>query len=191
MSALYVALIHHPIKDRAGETITTAVTNLDVHDIARSARTYGARGYFVVTPIEAQRQLVERILSHWRDGSGARRVPERREALARCEVLPSFEAARDAVTAREGRAPWVLSTGARPAPGTSPLSWAEARARIAEHPTLILFGTGHGLADAIVREADRVLAPIEPGSDYNHLSVRAAVAIALDRLRGDGGDGPR
>src|SRR5690606_14363961 len=34
-------LVHHPVLDRAGEVVTTAITNLDLHDIARSAHTYG------------------------------------------------------------------------------------------------------------------------------------------------------
>ncbi|HJL15824.1 MAG TPA: RNA methyltransferase [Sandaracinaceae bacterium LLY-WYZ-13_1] len=185
MSAVYVALVHHPVRDRAGDTITTAVTNLDVHDLARSARTYDVDGYFVVVPLEVQRQLVQRILDHWREGAGARRVPERSEALRICEPLASLEDAREAVVAREGRAPLVVATGARPPAGVEPTGYAEARARMAEEPSLVLFGTGHGLARSVVDAADLVLAPIRPGASYNHLSVRAAAAITLDRLFGD------
>jgi hypothetical protein len=187
VSAVYVALVHYPIRDRAGETITTAVTNLDVHDIARSARTYDVTGYFVVAPIEAQRQLVDRILHHWREGAGARRVPERSEALTICEPIESLEAARAAIEEREGRAPLVVATGARPPAGTDPVGYEEARRRLAEGPSLVLFGTGHGLARSVVDAADLVLAPIRPGAPYNHLAVRAAAAITLDRLFGDEG----
>ena len=67
---VYCALVHHPVRDRAGQTVTTAVTNLDVHDIARSARTFGLRRYYVVTPIEAQHVLVQRIIDHWTHGAG-------------------------------------------------------------------------------------------------------------------------
>lgn len=179
---VWLALVHHPVVDRAGDVITTAVTNLDVHDIARSARTYGLGGYVVVTPIEAQRTLVERILSHWKDGPGARRVPERSEALARVHVVESLDAARDAVEAVEGRAPLTIVTSARTGPRTS--AYREVAAELAERPGLLLFGTGHGLAPSVMEAADRVLAPIQPGSDYNHLSVRAAAAITLDRLFG-------
>ena len=90
MSELAVALVHYPVRNRAGETITTSVTNLDVHDIARSARTYDVGRYYVVTPIEAQRRLVGRILEHWIDGSGARRIPERGEALLRVACAESL-----------------------------------------------------------------------------------------------------
>src|SRR5690606_16528271 len=47
---------------------------------------------------------------------------------------------------------------------------------------LVLFGTGYGLAPAALALADVVLTPIHGASDYNHLSVRSAAAIALDRL---------
>lgn len=191
MSAVYLALVHHPVRDRAGDTITTSVTNLDVHDIARSARTYDLTGYFVVAPIEAQRQLVDRILEHWREGAGARRVPERAEALRICEPVASLEAARAAIEAREGRAPLVVATEARPSMGQEPVDYAEARRRLAEGPSLLLFGTGHGLARSVLQTVDLVLAPIRPGAPYNHLAVRAAAAITLDRLFGDEGAGGR
>jgi tRNA (guanine37-N1)-methyltransferase len=58
--------------------------------------------------------------------------------------------------------------------------------RESARPWLILFGTGHGLAAEVLERADVALPPIRPGV-YNHLSVRAAAAITLDRLFGDGG----
>lgn len=184
---VYAALVHFPVRDRAGETITAAVTNLDVHDIARSARTYDLAGYFVVAPIEAQRQLVDRILEHWTEGAGARRVPERSEALSICEPIATLEEAIAAITEREGRPPMVVATGARPMAGTELVAYDAARSRMAERPALILFGTGHGLARSVIEAADAVLPPIRPGGSYNHLSVRAAAAITLDRLFGDAG----
>lgn len=190
MSGVYVALVHYPVRDREGATITTAVTNLDVHDIARTARTYDLAGYFLVSPIDVQRQLVERILDHWRDGAGARRVPERGEALKLCEPVESLEAAATVIEVREGKPPLVVVTGARPLPGTEPAGYAEARRRLAGKPTLLVFGTGHGLTRSVVDAADLVLAPIRSKGEYNHLSVRAAVAITLDRLFDDEGARP-
>lgn len=178
-----LALVHHPVRDREGAIITTAVTNLDVHDIARSARTYDLAAYYLVTPIEAQRALIERILAHWRTGAGARRVPERSEALALCRVVASLEDAL-ADASVDGVRPRTFATGARAPAGRAPLSYAEARARAGEEPSLLLFGTGHGLAPSVVEAADHVIAPIRGGGSYNHLSVRAAVAITLDRLFG-------
>ena len=54
---LSVALVHGPVMDRHGGVQTTALTNLDVHDLARSSRTYDCAAFYVVTPVEAQRAL--------------------------------------------------------------------------------------------------------------------------------------
>src|SRR5262249_1946813 len=85
----YVALVHHPVLDKGGNVVTTAVTNLDIHDIARAARTYGLAGYFVVTPIAAQRQLVEEIIGHWTRGAGRAHNDKRTDALSLVRVVPS------------------------------------------------------------------------------------------------------
>lgn len=189
MSAnLYIALVHWPVRDREGKTLATAVTNLDVHDLARSARTYGVRRYYVVTPIEAQRRLVERILQHWDTGAGRRRVPERSEALDRCEAIASISHVLEDIRHREGALPFVYATGAQ-SRGRAVVHFSDARERIANadgQPILILFGTGHGLADEAIEKCNALLAPVEPASDYNHLSVRAACAIILDRLLAKG-----
>ena len=181
---VFVALVHHPVRARDGSIITTSITNLDVHDIARTARTYGIARYFIVTPIEAQRALVEHILGYWRDGDGARRVPERGEALARVEAVDSI----DRVLERIGPSAMVLTTAARSGyVSTDYAAAARALASEPHRPALLLFGTGYGLADSVVEHATMHLAPVRPGNDYNHLAVRSAVAIVLDRLFGDSG----
>lgn len=186
--AVYCALVHWPVRDREGQTITTAVTNLDVHDLARSARTFGLSGYYVVTPIAAQRILVERILEHWRSGAGTRRVPERGDALSLCRPVASVDDAVADVAGREGQPPRLVATAAHPRGRPVVDFAAESRAiSVASRPTLILFGTGHGLADPLIDRADSLLAPIRGPSDYNHLSVRAAAGILLDRLFGERG----
>lgn len=48
MSVLYIALAHHPVLNKAGETVTTSISNLDIHDIARAAETYGVKAYYIV-----------------------------------------------------------------------------------------------------------------------------------------------
>ncbi len=183
MSEVYCALVHHPVRARDGSIVTTAVTNLDVHDIARAARTFELARYFVVTPIEAQRQLVERILGHWREGGGKTRIPERADALSRVAVAPSLQAVTERIAAEAGAAPRTVATAARAA-GREPTSYAEVAAMAAGEgpPLLLLFGTGHGLADAVLSEADLLLPPIHGRGSYNHLSVRAAAAITFDRL---------
>ncbi len=184
--SVYCALVHFPVRDRAGDTVTSSVTNIDVHDLARSARTYGLRGYFVVTPITAQRALVARILEHWDSPAGQKRMPERGDALSICASAASVDEAIAMITEREGLAPRLVTTSARPEGSLRLSTYAEERAAMsaANRPTLLLFGTGHGLQKVLVERSDALLAPIRPGS-YNHLSVRAAAAITLDRLFGD------
>jgi hypothetical protein len=180
---LAIALVHHPVLDGQGAIVTTAVTNLDVHDLSRSARSYGCSDYFVAHPIAAQRELVQRILTHWTEGSSGRRIPDRREALSVLRIVDSLPAAIEALGGRAAVEVWV--TAARQVGPTR--SFAEARVRLEGDgpPVLLVFGTGWGLAQSVLAEADALLEPIRAAAgDYNHLSVRAACAIALDRLCG-------
>jgi hypothetical protein len=179
-----IALAHFPVLDAQGGTVITAITNLDVHDLARSARTYGCDAYYIVHPIEAQRELVQRITTHWLEGSSGKRIPDRKEALALVRPVPSLEDVYAAMGGRSAIEVWV--TAARDF--GSRLALADARARLAEpgKDVLIIFGTGWGLAPAMIDAADAALAPIRAAAPtgYNHLSVRAACAITLDRLLG-------
>jgi hypothetical protein len=175
-----VALVHHPVLARDGSETTSTVTNLDVHDIARSAKTYGVMDYFVVHPVAAQRELVERIIGHWKTGSSGERIPTRGPALDLVRCVTSLEAAYEALGGRSAIRVWA--TAARPSAGV--LSFAAARERLSSNDgcVLVLFGTSWGLPRALLDGADAILEPIQEGAEYNHLSVRAACAIALDRL---------
>jgi hypothetical protein len=181
----WVALVHHPVYDRDRRVITTAITNLDIHDLARSSRTYGLAGYHLVTPVEAQRALALRILGHWRGEEGAAMNDFRARALAPVDVHASLDGSIAAVTASAGAPPLLAATTARRFPGQVAPRALVADPALAARPLLLLFGTGWGLADEVVDRVDRVLAPIQGGADYNHLSVRSAAAIILDRLFGD------
>lgn len=183
---VYLALLHHPIRSKTGETITTSVTNLDLHDIARTARTYGLRGYYVVTPIEAQHALIDHVLSYWRDGKGGERVPQRAQALSIVRAAKSLDDALAAIRDAEGIDPELYTTCARDRGAA--LNYEQARTRVARRtrPVVLVFGTGYGLADEVVARTDVHLAAVRP-SGYNHLPVRSAVSIILDRLFGDDG----
>jgi hypothetical protein len=187
----YVVLLHYPIVNRRGELVTTAVTNMDIHDISRSAKTYGASGYFLVTPIEDQHELVGRIVGHWRTESSKTYHPDRVEAISLVTMARSFEEVKAAIQAKHGELPEVVLTDARPK--MNALSYAEYRKGLEDpargnRPVVIVFGTGWGVSDTFYPEVHRILAPVYgPGGKegYNHLSVRAAVAAILDRLFGD------
>ena len=184
MSPTYLALVHHPVLDRAGDEVTTSVTNLDVHDIARSSRTYGIRGYFVVNPIEAQRPVVQKIIDHWSTGAGVKRFPERTEAIGLVRIAASIDEAIVEIEDREGQSPRLVATSAKSGADRSAYAQEVARLREEARPTLLLFGTGHGLSPSVLQRCDAILAPIDGPTEFNHLSVRAAVAITLDRLFG-------
>ena len=167
------------MRDRTGAIVTTALTTLDLHDMARTCRTYDVGRFYVVHPIEPQRAIAERILGHWR-GDEARH-DYRGDALDRVRVLATLDEAIADATLRVGARPRLLATSARPLPGAI----APEVARALPGPAVLLFGTGFGMTEELISQADQVLQPIRPGGDYNHLSVRSACAILLDRLYGD------
>jgi len=181
---LYVALLHHPVFDRRGEVVTTALTNIDVHDIARSCRTFGVRAFYVVTPVDAHRALARRVVRHWQSGHGAEFNPTRHDALARVRLARSLEGVEVDIENSSGFIPRKIATSARPLPNA--VDYAEMREALKAGgaPFLLLLGTGWGLTTDIVEHAHYRLPPISGGDDYNHLSVRAAAAVLLDRLAG-------
>jgi len=168
---------------KQGEVIAAAVTNLDLHDIARAARTYGVRRYYVVTPLADQQTLVRRILAHWLTGAGAHHNPDRGAALEIIRLQDSLAGVLEHIRGRSGRRPLVVATSSRQHPGAAGFGRLR-RLLQAENPCLLLFGTAWGLAPEIIQAADMVLAPINGCTEYNHLAVRSAAAIVLDRLVG-------
>lgn len=188
---VYVCLLHHPVTNRRGERVTTAVTNLDIHDISRSCRTYGVTRYYLVTPIELQHELVGRILKHWQSERQKQYHPDRFEALSRVRCVRSFADMKAEIEQETGKTPEVVLTDARPLPNSC--TYDEYRRILHDPnrtvPSVIVLGTGWGVADSFYPEVHRILAPVygpegdRPGG-YNHLSVRAAAAIILDRLFG-------
>ena len=178
-----LALVHHPCLDKHGEIYTTSITNLDVHDIARAATTYGVDAFYVVTPVSAQRSMAEAIAAYWEEGAGRKRNPDRTTAMKIVHVVATIEDAIEQETRALSR-PLVVVTSAKE---QGAVTCEAFRERIRTVPsTLILFGTGHGLAPSVVNAADVVLEPLRGRPDrnqgYNHLSVRSAAAIFIDRL---------
>ena len=185
MAKVFLALVHYPIYNKRMDVVATAITNLDVHDIARSSCTYGLDGYFIVHPAVSQQEIVKEITSYWHDGYGAAYNPDRKTAIELVRVKATLESVIETITAEEGQAPLVVATDARLSEKT--LAYLDLRRQIEtqERPVLLLFGTGWGLAKTVMDQVDGSLRPIFGPVEYNHLSVRSAVAIILDRLRGE------
>ena len=183
-SNLYLGLVHHPIYDKRKEVVATAVTNFDIHDIARCAKTYGIGGFYVITPLESQIQLVERLISHWVEGAGWAYNPTRKDPLSLVRISRTIDEADREIAHLWDKKVDRVATGASPHPKNIGFGPFHRLLENQDRPFLLLFGTGWGLTEEVKDGADYVLAPIE-GRGYNHLSVRSAVAIILDRLLGD------
>ncbi len=180
MRPVGIALVHYPVLARDGTVVTTAITNLDIHDIARTSYTYDIAHYFLVHPVLAQRNLAMRVVSHWTQGSGAKRIPDRKPPMETVCVVESLAQAAEAL----GDSTQIWVTSAQQLPDHQSHHAARHLLEKPGPPVLLVFGTGWGLAEEVVLSADLKLSPIRStrADGYNHLSVRAAVAILLDRL---------
>ena len=183
MGDLYLVLLHHPVYDKNGAIVTTAVTNMDVHDLGRLARTFDVRAFYVATPVPTLRRLVERIMRHWDTGPGAAYNHTRKEALALARLAPDLDTVIADVERETGGLPRLVATTARE--GGRRLSFADLRRRLHDdpRPDLLVLGTGWGLTREVLDRCHDLLEPIRGTGDYNHLSVRSAASIILDRLR--------
>ncbi len=183
MAKVYIALLHHPVYNKRKDVVSTCITGFDLHDIARSALTYGIKRYFVVNPLAAQREFAKRIFEFWMDEESLEFNWTRAEAFKLISIKESLEKAIEDVMRDEGCKPKVIATSAKPK-GSAKFEDLKFEIRNSKDPYLMLFGTGWGLADEVFEKVDQVLEPISGISEYNHLSVRSAVAIILDRLLG-------
>jgi tRNA (guanine37-N1)-methyltransferase len=182
---VFVALLHHPVYDKNGQVVTTAVTNMDIHDIARSGKTYGIRRFFVVTPIKALQKLALKIIDHWEAGYGSQYNVTRKDALALARICDTLDNVIIEIEGECREQPAIVVTSAKP--GGTRTSFTELREMLQKEsrPVLILLGTGWGLTQEVFSQADYILESIQGPTDYNHLSVRSAAAIILDRLLGN------
>lgn len=185
MAPVYIGLIHYPIYNKHMEIVTTALTNYDLHDIARTAKTYNVKRYFIVHPVEAQREMALRIMNHWKTGGGVAYNPNRKEAFEETELVPTLDDVLQWIENEEGEKPIIVTTDARVYPNT--ISYKSMRQKIHDDakPILILFGTGFGMTKEMMQQFDYIIEPIYGAGSYNHLCVRSAVAIILDRLLGE------
>lgn len=182
--SLHLALVHFPTVDKRGEVVCTSVTNLDVHDIGRAGTTFGAESIWIVHPYPAQQRFIERVLRHWMEGIGSLHN-KRRQSLEVVELADDLGVVCERIEAEFGRRPIIVGTSARMVPNST--SYNALRERLdnePEQPFLVVFGTGWGLHPEAMLQMDLVLEPIYGPGAWNHLSVRAAIGIILDRLRG-------
>jgi hypothetical protein len=175
---LYLGLVHYPIKGKDNTTITTSLTNLDIHDIARTCKTFGVKEFFIIHPLSSQKELLDRVLTFWQTEIANLYNPHRVSALELVSYAVSIESAFEKIKNQETTYPLIITTTAKER--EEQLAYGKVKSLSA--PVFVLFGTGNGLSESVHEIADYILQPVRGVKDYNHLSVRSAVAIILDRI---------
>ena len=148
--------------------------------------TFGIELCYIVTPLPRQRQITEQLIHHWQQGYGAKYNPLRSEALKKVAIINDMDEML-AEIGRDGK-PIIIGTSSlereQKAIGYGGLHrWIERE----ERPFLLLFGTGWGLTEETVGLCEKMLMPIKGAGEYNHLSLRVALGIILDRIFGERG----
>jgi tRNA (guanine37-N1)-methyltransferase len=182
----YIALMHNDIDLKEGRIGNTSVTSIDIHDIARSSTTYGLETFFVVTNVIDKQKLVEKMLSFWVDEKiGGDYNNNRHQAVRGVQLHAEIEEVIDAITSQEGKKPIIIGTSARNVSSAESITYFDqTKVWKLGRPVLFLFGTGSGMSEKLLQKCDFMLLPLEGFSDFNHLSVRSAVAIILDKWLG-------
>ena len=185
MADLYIGLVHYPIYNKRMNIIAGAVTNFDIHDISRTCRTYNVKRYYIIHPLDVQKEIISKILNYWKEGYGKVYKPDRADALERVSWQKDIETAALDVEAQTGKKPYIVTTDARIYPNTVSYTFMRKQLQEGDRPILLLFGTGFGIEAETMKSFDYILEPVYGPCDYNHLCVRSAAAIILDRLAGE------
>lgn len=182
----YCLLLHNDIMLPSGHIGNSSVTSIDIHDLARSCATYGLKKYYIVTRLEAQQRIVNNFLSFWHDDEAIKLNESRAFALANTILFPEISDVIKDIEEKEGLTPITIVTSSRRYIehmnminfSDQGMIWQKNR------PVLFIFGTSHGISPALMNMFHYKLVPIEGLCEFNFLSVRAAVAIVLDRWLG-------
>ncbi len=181
----YAILMHSQVLLEAGREGTSSVTSLDIHDIARSACTYGLKKYFIVTPLEDQQKIIRKLLEFWHTDVGIEYNPQRHEALQSVVLVSTLDEALEQIKETEQKEPLLIATSAQRHKHARSLTYNDQeKVWCHQQPVVFLFGTARGLAPSLIDRCDFLLGPIEGFSPFNHLSVRSAAAIVFDRWLG-------
>ncbi|MDD3051077.1 MAG: RNA methyltransferase [Candidatus Cloacimonetes bacterium] len=179
---IYVGLVHYPVYNKHFEIVTTSITNLDIHDIARSCITFGVKGYYLINRLSSQESLLSRVQDFWKTEIAQNYNSDRVEAFSVVRYARYIEDVLEDLKSQELTCPLLISTTAVEMEGQKTFLETKEIIQNSSRPVLLIFGTGNGLTEEIHRMSDIVLKPIKGYDNYNHLSVRSAVAIILDRL---------
>ncbi len=184
MRDFYLGLVHYPVVNKNKEIITSAITNFDIHDIARASKTFGVKKYFIISPEDGQKKVMNKIISHWKEGFGATYNSDRKDALEIVTLINSIQDCIDEIKKDSYLEPMVIATSAKNQDYKNyKIEELKNILNTDGEPILLLFGTGHGMSMKDIPQINCLLEPIYGTGDYNHLSVRSAVSIYLYALR--------
>jgi len=178
----FVALLHDGMVDKQGNNVTTSLTLIDLHDISRSCKTYGVTNFFIAHPSPHMRKLAHTLFEHWDLGYGATYNSNRKDALSILKITQNLQDIIAEIDQICGQPPLILASTAKD--GENRLSFEDLRRDLntLDQPQLLLLGSGWGMGEALLSHAHKILEPISGPTDFNHLSVRSALAIMLDRI---------
>ncbi|MDY6821205.1 MAG: tRNA (guanosine(37)-N1)-methyltransferase TrmD [Deferribacterota bacterium] len=183
---LSIALMHYPMKDKKNNVVVTAITNIDLHDISRTCKTYNVNKFYLINPVKSQRDIARRVLKHWINGFGSCYNSNRKEAFEQLEVRESLLEVIKEIKEEKGSDPILVATTAKKRDNIVEkfIDIDKFFDILINRDVLLLFGTGWGFTDDFLKSVDYILEPIEGLASFNHLSVRSAIAILLDRIFG-------
>jgi len=134
--------------------------------------------------VKALRVLAAKIIEHWQTGYGRTYNATRTEALSLVSLEHDLDSSIVALEREAGIRPRVIVTSARDGPNRTSFAALRRQLEASREPHLLVLGTGWGLTPEVTERADVILEPVWGPTVYNHLSVRSAAAIILDRLCG-------
>lgn len=184
----YAVLMHDQvlIGRQQAEPGVTSVTTIDLHDMARSATTYGIKKFFIVTPLEDQHAVLKVFFEFWHTNAGKEYNVNRYDAMQCIKVVHSLaEVLMEIEVTHGGERPLMIATSAKQHAHSAVIDYtSQGQVWQQRKPVLLVFGTGQGLIPELVEACDYLLLPVCGFSAYNHLSVRSAVAVVFDRWIG-------
>lgn len=180
--SVFIAVLHWPATDRYGNRIITSFTTLDLHDIARPAKAYGVETYYIAHPVDAQREIIQRQIDYWTSEENKEKQFTRYESVSLVKLVYNYEEIINDIISKKHKKPKVVGTDARTYPNTISYNKLSSLIKEGKDDFLIVFGTGYGIPKSLMETFDYILEPVYGAGDWNHLSVRNAAAIILDRL---------
>ena len=147
---------------------------MDIHDICRAGKPTASKVFISSRRSSRCKNWRSRSSITGKLGYGSQYNVTRKDALALARICDNLDDAIIDIDRETGQKPLIVVTSARTREHRGPLSSRCKKCyKLGTQPFLVIFGTGWGLTETIISQADYVLEAVEGGTDYNHLSVRS------------------